>query len=49
MPDLQKAGADIVVDEEITMGNMLSRQIVEHLIDESGALVACRRCGQIPE
>jgi CPA2 family monovalent cation:H+ antiporter-2 len=49
MPDLQKAGADIVVDEEITMGDMLSRQIVEHLIDESGALVACRRFGQIPE
>jgi CPA2 family monovalent cation:H+ antiporter-2 len=43
MPDLQKAGADIVVDEEITMGDMLSRQIVSHLIDESGAQVACRR------
>ncbi|HHE74334.1 MAG TPA: sodium:proton exchanger [Desulfobacteraceae bacterium] len=49
MADLQEAGADIVVDEEITMGDMLSRQIVEHLIDESGALVACHRCGQTPK
>lgn len=49
MADLQKAGADIVVDEEITMGEMLSRQIVAHLIDESGALVACRLGGQTPE
>ena len=49
LAELQKAGADIVVDEEITMGDMLSRQILAHLIDESGALVACRLGGQIPE
>jgi CPA2 family monovalent cation:H+ antiporter-2 len=49
MTDLQKAGADIVVDEEITMGDMLSRRIVEHLTDESGVLVACRLGGQTPE
>ena len=49
MAALQEAGADIVVDEEITMGNMLSRQIIEHLIDESGALVACRLGGHAPE
>jgi len=47
--DFQGAGADIVVDEEITMGNMLSRQIVEYLMDGSAAAVACRLGGQTPE
>ncbi|PQP35032.1 sodium:proton exchanger [Desulfobacteraceae bacterium SEEP-SAG9] len=47
--ELQGAGADIVVDEEITMGNMLSQQIVDHLTDDSGAVVACRLGGQTPE
>ena len=42
MSDLTRAGADIVVDGEITMGNELSKQIVERLMDESGMLVACR-------
>jgi CPA2 family monovalent cation:H+ antiporter-2 len=49
MSDLQNAGADIVVDEEITMGDMISQQIVTNLIDESGAQVACRLGGQISE
>jgi CPA2 family monovalent cation:H+ antiporter-2 len=47
--DLKGAGADIVVDEEISMGDMLSRQIVEYLKDDSGAVVACRLGGQTPE
>ncbi len=47
--DLEKVGVDVVVDEEISMGNMLSRQIVDYLKDESGALVACRLGGQAPE
>jgi CPA2 family monovalent cation:H+ antiporter-2 len=47
--DLKEAGADIVVDEEISMGNMLSRQIVDYLKDDSGAVVACRLGGQTPE
>ncbi len=47
--DLQEAGATIVVDEEITMGDMLSRQIVDHLKDDSGAIVACRLGGRTPE
>jgi CPA2 family monovalent cation:H+ antiporter-2 len=42
MADLTKAGADIVVDGEITMGNELSKQIVERLMDDSGVLGACR-------
>ena len=49
MESLHKAGADIVVDEEITMGEMLSRRIVEHLTDESGVLIACRIGGQTPK
>ena len=49
MVDLQEAGANIVVDEEITMGDMLGRQIVDHLKDDSGAMVACRLGGQTPE
>ena len=49
MVSLHKAGADIVVDEEITMGDMLSRRIVEHLTDESGVLIACRIGGQTPK
>ena len=49
MENLHKAGADIVVDEEITMGDMLSHRIVEHLTDESGVLIACRIGGQTPK
>jgi K+:H+ antiporter len=47
--DLKEAGADIVVDEEISMGNMLSRQIVDYLKDDSGTVMACRLGGQTPE
>jgi K+:H+ antiporter len=49
MTDIQEAGADIVVDGEITMGNELSQQIVDHLMDESGALMACRLASSFPE
>lgn len=49
MEDLKKAGADIVVDEEVTMGDMLSRQIIAYLTDESGVLLACRLGGHMPE
>jgi len=49
MTNLQKAGADIVVDGEITMGDKLSREIMAYLTDESGALLACRLVGQIPK
>jgi hypothetical protein len=31
------------------MGNSLSRQIVDHLKDDSGAVVACRLGGLTPE
>jgi len=44
--ELKQAGATIVVDEETTMGEMLSRKITEGLEDESGSLLACRLAGQ---
>jgi CPA2 family monovalent cation:H+ antiporter-2 len=49
LADLQEAGADMVVDEETSMGEMLSRQIVEHLQESSGTILACRLGGQTPE
>jgi CPA2 family monovalent cation:H+ antiporter-2 len=49
MTDLEKAGADVVVDEETTTGEMLSRGILERLEESSGAAVACRLAGQTPE
>ena len=47
--DLEGAGADIVVDEEITVGNMLSGQIIDYLMNGPAAVVACRLGGQTPE
>lgn len=44
--ELKKAGADIVVDEEMTLGAELSRQMLDYLRDDSGALLACRLGGQ---
>ena len=47
--DLIGAGADIVVDEEISIGDMLSRQIADYLKDDSGVVMACRLGGMTPE
>lgn len=49
LPDLEKAGADIVIDEENTVGKMLSEKILENLEDDSGLILACRMGGQTPE
>jgi len=49
LDDLKSAGADLVVDEETSMGQMLSRNIIEHLQDSSGTILACRLAGQTPE
>ena len=49
LDELRSAGADLVVDEETSMGQMLSRNIIEHLQDSSGAILACRLGGQAPE
>jgi CPA2 family monovalent cation:H+ antiporter-2 len=44
--DLEEAGADVVVDEESTIGEMLTRKIKGGLEESSGALLACRLAGQ---
>jgi CPA2 family monovalent cation:H+ antiporter-2 len=47
--EIQKAGADIIIDEEASMGQQLAQKIVEHLQESSGAIIACRLAGQTPE
>jgi CPA2 family monovalent cation:H+ antiporter-2 len=49
LSDLEKAGADIVIDEETTIGEMLGQKIMESLEESSGAIIACRMGGQTPE
>jgi len=47
--DIEKAGADIIIDEEASMGQQLAQKIVEHLQESSGTILACRLAGQTPE
>ena len=47
--DIQKAGADIIIDEEASVGQQLAQKIVGHLQESSGATLACRLAGQTPE
>lgn len=47
--EIQEAGADIIIDEEASMGQQLAQKIVEHLQESSGAILACRLGGQTPE
>lgn len=47
--DLAAAGATVVVDEEITVGEMLSRQILGCLETGECTLMACRLTGKSPE
>jgi CPA2 family monovalent cation:H+ antiporter-2 len=49
LADLEKAGADIVIDEEATMGQMLSQKIMDYIKESSGSGMACRLAGQMPE
>jgi CPA2 family monovalent cation:H+ antiporter-2 len=44
--DLEKAGADIVIDEETTIGHTLARHIVHFLQEASGTTLACRMSGR---
>jgi CPA2 family monovalent cation:H+ antiporter-2 len=46
LPDLEKAGADVVVDEESTIGEMLTQKIKDGLEESSGVPLACRLAGQ---
>lgn len=43
--DLEKAGADVVVDEESVIGEMLSAKIKDNLDESAGTLLACRLAG----
>jgi CPA2 family monovalent cation:H+ antiporter-2 len=47
--DLEKAGADVVVDEEATIGEMLTQKIKDGLEESSESLLACRLAGKRPE
>ncbi|MEW6671317.1 MAG: cation:proton antiporter [Thermodesulfobacteriota bacterium] len=47
--DIEKAGADIIIDEEAGMGQQLAQKILEHLQESSGAVLACRMGGRTPE
>ena len=49
LADLEKAGADMVIDEETTMGQMLSQKIIENIEESSGSILACRLGGQTPD
>lgn len=49
LEDLKRAGADLIVDEETSMGDMLGKKIIERLQEGSGAALACRLGGQGPE
>jgi CPA2 family monovalent cation:H+ antiporter-2 len=49
LADLEKGGADIVIDEEATMGQMLSQKIIDYIKESSGSGMACRLAGQMPE
>ncbi len=44
--DLTEAGATVVVDEETTVGEMLSLRITDCLADEDCTLLACRLSGR---
>jgi len=47
--DIEKAGADIIIDEESVVGRQLARKIVDHLQTNSDRALACRLAGQPPE
>jgi CPA2 family monovalent cation:H+ antiporter-2 len=49
LPDLKKAGADMIVDEEIGSGKMLAQHIMSFIQESSGEVIACRLAGQEPE
>lgn len=45
-PAVKKAGATIIVDEEILMGHELAHQVVDFMQSVSGETMACRLVGQ---
>ena len=49
LKEYESAGADIIVDEETLMGQMLARNITEHMREMSDTAMACALAGQQPE
>lgn len=49
LPDLKKAGADMIVDEELGSGKVLAQHIMSFVQEGSGEVIACRLAGQEPE
>jgi CPA2 family monovalent cation:H+ antiporter-2 len=45
--ELEKAGADIIVDEEFVVGESLSERVVEYLAADTGQSLACRLSGSV--
>ena len=43
--ELEKAGADVIVDEEYVVGDMISQRVIDYLANESGQVLACRLSG----
>jgi CPA2 family monovalent cation:H+ antiporter-2 len=49
LPDLKKAGADVIVDEELGSGRLLAQHIMSFIQERSDQVIACRLAGQEPE
>jgi CPA2 family monovalent cation:H+ antiporter-2 len=49
LKEFEKAGADVIVDEETLMGQSLSVKITEHMQEISGEALACGLAGRNPE
>jgi K+:H+ antiporter len=49
MEDLKRAGANIVVDEEDTVGRMLSKEIIHFLRDGNRLALSCALAGEDPK
>ena len=47
--DFVKAGADMIIDEETSTGEMLGKMIMKSIDESSGSILACRLAGQSPE
>jgi len=45
--ELEKAGADVIVDEEYVVGDSISQRAAEYLADETGQILACRMSGSL--
>ena len=49
MADYEAAGADMIIDEETVIGQVLAQKIGEHMQEVTGTALACGLAGQAPE